>query len=54
MKMLETKRCILRTITINDSKYLFECYSQDVVVKYLPIKKHTNIGDTEDFIKTYF
>ena len=54
MKILETKRCILRPVTLEDSADLFECYKQDIVVKYLPIKKHKSIKDTEDFIKSFF
>ncbi|MGL5346920.1 MAG: GNAT family N-acetyltransferase [Peptostreptococcaceae bacterium] len=54
MKTLETHRCILRPITMNDSDDLFEYYSLDIVVKYLPFKKHKYIKDTENFIKTFF
>ena len=54
MKILETNRCILRPITMNDSNYLFEYYSLDIVVKYLPFEKHKNIKDTENFIKSFF
>lgn len=54
MKILETKRCLLRPATFKDSEDLFECYKQDIVVKYLPFKKHNNIKDTEKFIKNFF
>lgn len=54
MKILETKNCILRPITLNDSMDLFEYYSQDIVVKYLPLKKHKTITDTTNFIRTFF
>lgn len=54
MKILETKRCILRPATLNDSKDLFDYYKEDIVVKYLPFKKHKSIKDTERFIKLFF
>ncbi|WP_042274020.1 GNAT family N-acetyltransferase [[Clostridium] dakarense] len=54
MKILETKRCILRPVTLNDSKDLFNYYKEDIVVKYLPFKKHKSIKDTERFIKLFF
>lgn len=54
MKILETKRCILRPATLKDSEDLYECYKQDIVVKYLPFKKHKSIKDTEHFIKNFF
>lgn len=54
MKKLETKRCILRPATMEDSKDLFDYYKEDIVVKYLPFKKHKSIKDTERFIKTFF
>ena len=54
MKTLETKRCILRPVTLKDTNELFECYKQDVVVKYLPIKRHNSTRDTKKFIKSFF
>lgn len=54
MKIIETRRCILRPVTIKDAKDMYEYYRQDIVVKYLPMKKHTSISDTERFIKTFF
>lgn len=54
MKSLETKRCILRPITLKDDKQLFEFYSQEIVVKYLPFKRHKSIKDTRKFIKNFF
>lgn len=54
MKPLESKNCFLRPVRLSDAKDLYECYSKDIVVKYLPIKKHSNIKDTERFIKKFF
>lgn len=49
-----TERCILRPINLNDSLDMFEYYSKDYVVKYLPIKHHKSISDTKRFINSYF
>ena len=54
MKILETKNCILRPITINDYKDLYEYYKIPEVVKFLPIKKHNSYLDTKKFIKSFF
>lgn len=54
MKILETKRCILRPISLEDAPDLFDYYNQDIVVKYLPFKKHKTISDTEKFIRLFF
>jgi len=54
MKILETKRCILRPISLEDAPNLFDYYNQDIVVKYLPLKKHRTISDTEKFIRLFF
>ncbi len=54
MKVLETKRCILRLVTLSDVYDLYEYYKEDSVVKYLPFKKHNSINDTKRFIKLFF
>ncbi|HSQ87489.1 GNAT family N-acetyltransferase [Romboutsia sp.] len=54
MKILETKRCILRPVSLKDAPNLFDYYKQDIVVKYLPFKKHETIFDTEKFIRLFF
>lgn len=54
MKIIETNKFILRPITLNDDADLFEFFSQDKVVRYLPIKKHNTIYDTRKFIKSFF
>ena len=54
MKILRTKRCILRPVTLSDAADLFEYYKEESVVKYLPFKKHNTIKDTERFIKLFF
>lgn len=54
MKILETESCILRPVTINDVKDLFEYYKQDIVVKFLPFNKHNTIEDTKKFINLFF
>ena len=54
MKTLETARCILRPISLGDAPSLFDYYKEDIVVKYLPFKKHKTISETEKFIKIFF
>lgn len=54
MKILQTKRCILRPACLEDAPDLFEYYKQEKVIKFLPLKKHTSINDTKQFIKTFF
>lgn len=54
MKIIETDKYILRPICIEDAMSMFEYYSQDKVVKYLPIKAHKSIAETKRFIKNYF
>ncbi|MGL5754488.1 MAG: GNAT family N-acetyltransferase [Paraclostridium sp.] len=54
MKIIETNRYILRPICLEDALSMFEYYSQEKVVKYLPIKAHKSIAETKRFIKTYF
>ncbi|WP_297131501.1 GNAT family N-acetyltransferase [Terrisporobacter sp.] len=54
IKILVTKRTILRPIMIEDAQDLFEYYSNGKVLKYIPIKTHKNIQETKKFISTYF
>ena len=54
MEILETKNCILRPITLDDTEDLYEYYSIPEVVKYLPIKVHQTYSDTRRFIKAFF
>lgn len=54
MKILETKNCILRPVTLKDANDLFEYYKQDIVVKFLPFNKHNTVDDTKRFINLFF
>ena len=54
MKILETKRCILRPVTLDDAKDLFQYYKEDIVVRYLPFNKHKTLADTKRFISLFF
>lgn len=54
MKILETKRCILRPATLEDANDMFKYYSKDIVVKFLPMNKHSSVSETKRFIKTFF
>ena len=54
MKILETTNFVLRPITLDDTKDLYEYYSIPEVVKFLPIKVHKTTLDTKNFIKSFF
>ena len=54
MEILETQKCILRPITLDDVDDLYEYYSKPDVVKFLPIKVHKIPSDTTRFIKSFF
>ncbi|MGL4912370.1 MAG: GNAT family N-acetyltransferase [Romboutsia sp.] len=54
MKIIETDKFILRPVTLNDVNDLYEYYSIEKVLKYLPFKKHYTIFDTKNFIKSFF
>lgn len=54
MPQLETDRCILRLMTLDDYKDLFEFYSNEKHLKYLPFKHHNTIAETKRFIRSFF
>lgn len=54
MKIIETDKYILRPICVEDAISMFEYYSQEKVVKYLPIKVHKSIAETKKFIRKTF
>jgi RimJ/RimL family protein N-acetyltransferase len=54
MKIIENENYILRPITLNDANSMFEYYSQEKVVKYLPINAHKSVSETRRFIKLNF
>ncbi len=54
MKIIENNKYILRPICLEDATSMFEYYSQERVVRYLPIKVHKSIAETKRFIKKYF
>ncbi|MGL5712553.1 MAG: GNAT family N-acetyltransferase [Paraclostridium sp.] len=54
MPNLQTKRCILRMMTLDDSQDLFHVYKNKEHVKLLPFKHHKNISDTKRFIQSFF
>lgn len=51
--ILETKRLILRQLTNNDAKDLFEYFSLDIVMEYYDLAPLTHIGEAEKLIKTF-
>jgi [ribosomal protein S5]-alanine N-acetyltransferase len=49
---IETERCILRKVSVDDAQAIFDSYAQDdAVVRYLDWAKHTSIQDTIDFLE---
>lgn len=54
MKIIENNKYILRPVCLDDATSMFEYYSQERVVKYLPIKVHKSIAETRRFIKKHF
>ncbi|MCC0632928.1 GNAT family N-acetyltransferase [Clostridioides sp. ZZV15-6388] len=54
MKTLETRNCILRPASLNDTEDFFDCYKNKVVVKHLPFSEHKSLEDTRKFIKSFF
>ena len=54
MKKLETKRLILRKVTINDLDDLFNNWSSDIkTTKFLKFKTHTTKEETMNFINNW-
>ncbi|MGL5749064.1 MAG: GNAT family N-acetyltransferase [Paraclostridium sp.] len=54
MKTIESEKFTLRPATLDDASDLFEYYSQEKALKYLPIQPHQNIKETEKFIQEFF
>ena len=54
MPIIETKKYLLRPVSLNDADDMFEYYKQPKVVKYLPMNPHKSVSDTRRFIKTFF
>ncbi len=50
MKIFETERLILRPLTIDDAKDVFEWTGDPVVNRYMPYPLHKNVQQTEDWI----
>jgi len=51
IETIETKRCLLRKVSLDDAQAIFASYSQDDdVVKYLDWAKHQSIQETIDFL----
>lgn len=50
---LETERCILRAITMDDSQDVFDYISDDKVTKYLPWDTATKLEEAEERITRY-
>lgn len=52
MKKIETERLILRPLTIDDAKDVFEWVSDPIVNRYMPYPLHENVHQTEAWIGT--
>ena len=49
---IETERCILRKVSVDDAEAIFSYYAQDDdVVRYLDWAKHASVQDTIDFLE---
>lgn len=51
--ILETERLILRQLTYNDAKDLFEYFSLDIVMEYYDLATFTHIDEAEKVINTF-
>ncbi|MEC0130777.1 MULTISPECIES: GNAT family N-acetyltransferase [Paenibacillus] len=51
--VLQTERCTLRKATENDRYDIFELYSQEAVVKYMPFTPFISVEDAIDEMKWY-
>lgn len=51
IEKIETQRCILRKVSLDDAQAIFDTYAQDSdVTKYLSWLPHTSVQDTLDFM----
>jgi ribosomal-protein-alanine N-acetyltransferase len=52
IERIETDRCILRKVSVDDAEAVFSHYAQDDdVVRYLDWAKHESVQDTIDFLQ---
>ncbi len=51
--MLETERCLLRELTLNDSQDLFALVRDEAVTRYLPWETATTLDEAEQRIQRY-
>lgn len=54
MKIIDTGRYLLRPAKLSDANDMFEYYSQEKVVRYLPTSPHKQVSDTKRFIQSFF
>jgi len=51
IEKIETDRCVLRKVSLDDAHAIFDTYAQDDdVVKYLDWPKHQSLQETVDFL----
>jgi [ribosomal protein S5]-alanine N-acetyltransferase len=51
VQTIETKRLILRKLSIKDKEHIFEYASQEIVSRYVPWEVHHSLEDTVEFLK---
>jgi len=52
IETIETKRCLLRKVSLDDAQAIFDAYAQDDgVTKYLSWLPHQSVQDTVDFMQ---
>jgi [ribosomal protein S5]-alanine N-acetyltransferase len=51
IEKIETDRCVLRKVSVDDAAAIFSTYAQDDdVVRYLDWAKHQSVQETIDFL----
>lgn len=53
-EIIETERCILRTLTLADSQDMFEYCSNPNVAKYTTFEPHQTLRESEEAIANFF
>lgn len=48
---LETERLILQPISLSHASVLYEMYSDDETIQYVPLPKHHTLADTTDYLQ---
>lgn len=54
MRIIDTGKYLLRPAELSDATDMFEYYSQEKVVRYLPTNPHKTVVQTRRFIQSFF